>query len=154
MNAFYNKHYITVRLDGVVTDCWSDGPHPENDITDAICINEQGGYQFRLYPDGKENPPIYDIDGIPLYKWDGEHVIPRTAEEIDDERAKIRKALASKLRVAEIKQQLITLDLQTTRPLRAIEAGTSTDEDKDKLSDIESQAVALREELVLLEGGD
>lgn len=86
---FYNKHYITIRPDGTITDAWSDGPHPEKDTVNAICINEQGGYQFRLFPGGEENPPIYDMDGIPLYKWDGSKVILRTEEEVAADRATI-----------------------------------------------------------------
>ena len=88
-DIFYNKHYIATRPDGAITDAWSDGPHPKRDTAGAICINEQGGYQFRLYPDGEENPPIYDMDGIPLYKWDGSQVIRRTYEEIEADRAAI-----------------------------------------------------------------
>lgn len=88
----YNCHYITTRADSAVTDAWSNGPHPEKDTANAICINEQGGYQFRLHPDGEENPPIYDMDGIPLYKWDGSWVIPRTEAEIDADRAAIPPA--------------------------------------------------------------
>lgn len=86
---FYNRHYIITRSDGVITDAWSDGPHTERDITDAICINEQGGYQFRLILNGElteENPPIYTMDGIPLYKWDGSQVVRRTEEEIETDR--------------------------------------------------------------------
>lgn len=79
---FFNRHYIIIRSDGAITDAWSDGPHPEKNITNAICINERGGYQFRLHPGGEENPPIYDKDDIPLYKWDGSQVIQRTEEEI------------------------------------------------------------------------
>ena len=86
---FCNRHYITTRQDGAVTDAWSDGPRPEKDTANAICINEQGGYQFRLYPGGEENPPIYDTDGIPLYKWNGSRVIPRTVEEMETDRAAI-----------------------------------------------------------------
>ena len=86
---FYNRHYVTARPDGVIIDVWSDGPHPEKDTETAICINEQGGYQFRLYPGGEENPPIYDMDGIPLYKWDGSQVVSRTEHEIKAERAAI-----------------------------------------------------------------
>lgn len=85
----YNRHYITTRSDGAITDAWSDGPHPEKDTEGAICINERGDYQFRLFPAGEENPPIYTMDGIPLYKWDGEQVIHRTEEEIEAERAAI-----------------------------------------------------------------
>ena len=86
---FYNRHYITTRPDGAITDAWSDGPHPEKDTSNVICINEQGGYQFRLYPGGEENPPIFDMDGIPLYKWDGEQVVRRRSEEIEADRAAI-----------------------------------------------------------------
>lgn len=83
MEEFYNKHYITIDDQGRVTDGWSGGPHPDRDTTDAICINEQGGYQFRLYPGGEENPPLHTMDGIPLYKWDGEKVVARTKDEIE-----------------------------------------------------------------------
>lgn len=84
---FYNLHYITTDARGRITSGWSDGPHPDRDITDAICINEQGGYQFRLFPGGEENPPLYAVDGVPLYRWDGESAVPRTAEEIEADRA-------------------------------------------------------------------
>ena len=89
MNKFYNRHYITTDLQGHITSGWSDGPHPNRDTAGAICINEQGGYQFRLFPGGEENPPLYTMDGIPLYKWDGEQAIPRTEEEIAADRAAI-----------------------------------------------------------------
>ena len=86
MNEFYNKHYITLDSQGRIMDGWSDGPHRDRDATNAICINEQGGYQFRLSPDGEENPPLYTMDGIPLYRWDGEKVVPRTEKEIAADR--------------------------------------------------------------------
>ena len=82
MDEFYNKHYIKPDSSNRIIDCWSDGPRPDCDTADAICINEQGGYQFRLFPDGEENPSLYDAEGIPLYKWNGQAVVKRTAEEI------------------------------------------------------------------------
>lgn len=85
----YNRHYIAIRHDGAITDVWSDGPHPEKDTSNAICINEQGGYQFRFYPGGEENPLICTEDGIPLYKWDGEKAILRTQDEIETDRTAI-----------------------------------------------------------------
>lgn len=85
----YNRHYIALREDSAIIDGWSDGPHQEKDTANAICINEKGGYQFRIYPSGEENPPIYDMDGIPLYKWDGSKVVPRTEAEIEADRAAI-----------------------------------------------------------------
>lgn len=84
-----NKHYITVDTSGHITDGWSDGPHQGRETEGAILLREDGGYQFRLWPDGEENPPLYTDDGIPLYRWDGERVVERTAEEIEADRAAI-----------------------------------------------------------------
>lgn len=89
MNGFYNKHYIITDAQERLTDGWSDGPHPEKDTSNAICINEQGGYQFRLFPGGEENPSMYTFDGIPLYKYNGQLVEERTEEEIAADRATI-----------------------------------------------------------------
>lgn len=86
MDEFYNKHYITIDDLNRITDGWSDGPHPDRDTTGAICINEKGGYQFRLTPGGEENLPLHTMDGIPLYRWDGEQVMRRSEEEITAER--------------------------------------------------------------------
>lgn len=91
MSKFYCKHYITTDAQGLITAGWSDGPSPERDIANAICINEQGGYQFRLSPGGEENPPLYTVDGIPLYRWDGTQVLPRTEAEIAADRAALPK---------------------------------------------------------------
>ena len=93
--TFYNRHYITVDDRGRITDAWSDGPHPEKEVTGAICINERGGYQLRLIVDRQqteENPALYDMDGVPLYKWDGAAVQRRTMEEIVADRAAIPPA--------------------------------------------------------------
>lgn len=89
MDEYYNNHYIITDARGRITDGWSDGPHPERDTTNAICINQQGGYQFQLTPGGGENPPLYTMDGILLYRWDGAQVLPRTEEEIAADRAAI-----------------------------------------------------------------
>ncbi len=89
IEQFYNKHYIVTDARGRITDGWSDGPFPDRDATDAICIEEQGGYQFRLAPDGEENPALYTEDGVPLYRWDGEAAVLRTAEEIQADLAAI-----------------------------------------------------------------
>lgn len=85
----YSRHYIATDARGCITDGWSDGPNHERDITDAICINEQGGYQFRLAPGGEENPSLYTMNGIPLYRWDGERAILRSEAEIAADRAAI-----------------------------------------------------------------
>lgn len=91
MKEFYNKHYIIVNALGHITSGWSDGPHRSRDASDAICINEQGGYQFRLFPGGEENPPLHTEDGIPLYRWDGEQAIPRAKAELDVDRFPLLK---------------------------------------------------------------
>ena len=88
MDGMYNKHYIKVDFSGRVVDGWSDGPLSDKDTVDAICINEHSGYQFRING-GEENPPLFDWDGIPLYKWGGATVQPRTQEEIDADRAEL-----------------------------------------------------------------
>lgn len=85
----YNHHYIIIDNQNRIVDFWSDGPNPTKDIANAICINDRGGYQFRLSPGGEENPPMYDEDGISLYKWDGHQVISRTEQEIETDRAAI-----------------------------------------------------------------
>lgn len=86
MIELYNKHYISADFQSRITDGWSDGPRPDRDTTDAICINEQGGYQFRLFPGGEENPALYTMDGVPLYRWDGQAVQRRTDKEIGADR--------------------------------------------------------------------
>lgn len=100
----YNRHYITVDDRDRILLAWSDGPLPNRDTAGAICINEQGGYQFRLlyspgfvgdgeeFPalrESEENPPLFTEDGIPLYEWGGEVAILRSEEEIAADRAAI-----------------------------------------------------------------
>lgn len=91
MDEFYNNYYITIDANSSIISGWSSGPFPDRATTDAICINEQGSYQFRLHPEGEENPPLYTIDGIPLYKRDGAQVISRTDAEITADRAMIQE---------------------------------------------------------------
>ncbi len=51
------------------------------------------------------------------------------------------------IRVLEIKSQLVDLDAQAIRPLRAVLTDCGTDEDREILKDIEMQANNLRAEL-------
>ncbi len=113
MDEYYNKHYIKPDSSNRIIDCWSNGPHPERDTTDAICINEHGGYQFRFTPDGEENPPIYDVDGIPLYKWNGQAVNPRTAEEIAADRAAIPAPPPSEMEL--LRQEVARLSVENAQ---------------------------------------
>lgn len=87
MEEQYNKHYVTVDDQGRVTDGWSDGPFPGKDTTGAVCINAQGGYPFRLTPEGEENPALYTQEGIPLYKLAAGQVVARSEAELSADRA-------------------------------------------------------------------
>ena len=89
MNTNDIRHYIAIDAQGRITSGWSDGPQRDRDTTGAVCINEAGGYQFRLHPGGEENPPLYTEDGIPLYRWDGGQVVRRSEEEVQADRAAI-----------------------------------------------------------------
>lgn len=82
IGEIYNKHYIKLDDRNRIIDTWSDGPNYDHDLTDAICINEQGSYQFRFENGGEENPNIWNFEGIPLYKYLKGNIVPRTEEEI------------------------------------------------------------------------
>ena len=89
---FYNKHYISVDDQHRIIYGWSNGPLFDKSTEGAICINEKGGYQFRLILDGKEteeNPSLWTMDLIPLYKYEGGKVMKRSEEEIEADRALI-----------------------------------------------------------------
>lgn len=80
---FYNKYYIKINKLNQIIEGWSNGPFPDKDTTDAICINEKGTYQFRLYPDGEENPLLFNFNRIPLYKYENKEIIPMSNIEIE-----------------------------------------------------------------------
>lgn len=85
---FYNKHYIRTREDDCIVGGFSDAFREP--IEEDICINKQGGYQFRLFPNGEENPSLFDWNGmIPLYKWKNGEVFKRTTEEVKAEQTTI-----------------------------------------------------------------
>lgn len=99
------KHYIRLDSVGRVIKGFSDAfEQPEE--TD-ICINEDGGYQFRLASDGQENPPLMDMDGIALYKYEGDAVAARSADEIEADRA----ALPAPAVMIPVDQQLAAMAL-------------------------------------------
>ena len=78
----YNQHYIKIDNLGRIVGGWSNGPDPVRNTSDAICINQRGGYQFRLWPDGDENPVLFAEHGVPIYVWDGASVRRRTDDDI------------------------------------------------------------------------
>ena len=66
---------------------------------------------------------------------------------------KIAQRMAAE-RTEEILRRLDEIDSESIRPLRAVSAETATDEDIKKLSGLEAEAQALREELAMLKGGE
>lgn len=52
----------------------------------------------------------------------------------------------------ELKAQLDEIDRQAIRPLRAIAAGTDTEEDREMLAELERKAEAVRSQIAELEG--
>lgn len=54
-------------------------------------------------------------------------------------------------KIAELKFQLANIDRLTIRPLRAIQAGTATDEDREKLNTLEQEALNIRQQISELE---
>lgn len=60
----------------------------------------------------------------------------------------------SEVSAEELKRQLEELDLQAIRPLRAIAAGTDTEEDRAVLAELEEQAEEIRAQLAELETGN
>jgi hypothetical protein len=75
----FNKHYIGLDENDSIVKTFSDALEAPTE-TD-ICINEQGGRQFEL--NGEFNPPIRNIKGQPIYKWDGSKAIKWTEAELD-----------------------------------------------------------------------
>lgn len=94
MSMYYNKHYITIREDGAITDGWSDGPHPEKNTSNAILLTNKGSYQFTLL--GEENPILIDEYGVYLYTYENNQVSKKSTYELRVERAiAIEKTLPS-----------------------------------------------------------
>lgn len=116
MSVYYNKHYVAIDAQNRIVDGWSTGPFPYKNSKNSILINLQGGYQFRLVfhsvftptkPENEEdvqlseyqervitryseeNPSLFNMDGIPLYKYEGGEIIKRTEIEIEEDYANI-----------------------------------------------------------------
>lgn len=113
---YYNRHYINIDENKNVIAGWSDGPHNTRKVTDNdILINDKGGYQFRLVIDGEpteENPPLFDgMTMIPLYQWDGEKIVRRAEEEINNDRLAYQR---EQDRLASLPTQLDRIESQIT----------------------------------------
>ena len=84
MDDFYYSHYIRIDAESRIIHRFSTAFERPQD--GDICITEQGGYQFRLFPGGEENPPIRNDYGVLLYKWVKSTVVARTPQEIEADR--------------------------------------------------------------------
>ncbi len=84
-----NKHYITVDETGRILSGWSDGPNPERSTTGAVLLREDGGYQFRLFEGGEENPCLTDETGAHRYRYENGAVRESTGVELAAERAEL-----------------------------------------------------------------
>lgn len=107
-------------------------------VENISTIGEQEGFIIVDKPTGesiKQNPDKYKITD--------NQVIAKTDEEYQAELAR-REA---EIKIQQIKTELYELDLDAIRPLRAILAGSQTDEDLEKLKEIENQAAELRIEI-------
>ena len=78
---FSHNHYISINDHNHIILGFSDA-FQQPKATD-ILINDEGGRHFRLFPDSEDNPPLFNDDGVPLYKWDGTQVLARTKEEVE-----------------------------------------------------------------------
>lgn len=92
-------HYIKVDNKGNIIDGWSTGPNNQRDTADAIAINKNGDYQFRLiYEDGsysEENVSLWNMEGIALFKYIDGKAVRKTDDEINAEIALIPPPPAS-----------------------------------------------------------
>ena len=67
MESHNYTHYVRLDGDGNIVYGFSDAFEEAREGDVAIC--ENGGYQFRLRPDGEENPALTDGYGVPLYRY-------------------------------------------------------------------------------------
>ena len=91
------------------------------------------------------NPEIWNEkpeDYLTPEEWDAAHQPPPPPEPTPEE---LRAA-----QIAQIKAALVTIDLASIRPLRAIADESDMPEDHEKISELDSQATTLRDELAAL----
>ena len=114
--------------------CWqTDSDHPDDNWLDGLECEQPEWVIPDYSPLASKITSLGDIE--PVTNEHGELIDVKSPEPTTEQK------------IAEFKQQLAELDLQAVRPLRAIAAGTATDEDKSRLAEIEGQAEALRAEI-------
>jgi len=88
MDERKSKVYVQLDPRGRIVRCEGGYTTPD-DLTDWVFIDEGNGDRYNLCQAHYFVDGLYTQDGIPLYKWDGEQVVPRTEEEIAADRAAI-----------------------------------------------------------------
>lgn len=80
-----SKVYIQTDTEGRILRC-DGGYTTPSDLTDWTEIDEGTGDKYNLCQSHYFEGGLYTMDGIPLYKWDGTHVVERTEEELEADR--------------------------------------------------------------------
>ncbi|HAN44114.1 MAG TPA: hypothetical protein DCP97_01850 [Ruminococcaceae bacterium] len=101
------KHYI--RLDSNNNIIKGFTTAFEQPLDADICINgdEDWGRHFRFEQSGKENPQIFSLQGISLYKYINGSIVAKTTEEIQselDKTASAHKPASIEQRIADIEE--------------------------------------------------
>ena len=114
-----NRHYLLIDEAGRILAGWSDGPFPDRDTSGAVLLREDGGYQFRLFPGGEENPPLTDETGAHLWRYENGQVRAGTAGELAAERAEIEAntpppAPTDAEKIAELESEKTLLEAQVS----------------------------------------
>lgn len=145
MKRIYYRHYLTLDAASLVLGGWSDGPHGEKiPGENDVLLTDGGSYQFRLF--GAENPPLRDDDyGVPLYRWDGEAVVKRTADEIASDIAAAKENQSRQARLAQLHSALADTDYIAAK---LAEGAATREEYANRLA----QRQAWRDEINRLEG--
>lgn len=129
-----------------------------------MIVFENGSYQIN-----PNNPDTNYLEGLDCEqpKWvvednselAGKIISAARWEAVEDEGGKLIDIIPAELsaaeqdseeKTAELKAQLDEIDRQAIRPLRAIAAGTATEEDREILAELERQAEEIRAELAEL----
>ena len=111
--------YIRINENGCILRC--EGGYTMKNIKnpeDWILIDEGTGDRYNLCQSHYFVGGLYTEDGIPKYRWDGEKVIERTAEEIEADRANPAEAEPTE---DELQWQAITeLEIEQMEQLQAL----------------------------------
>lgn len=120
MQNYYNADpkspvYISIDDQNRITRC-DGGYSAPADLTGWIKIDEGTGDKYNLCQSHYFETPLYTMDGIPMYKWDGQAAQRRTDDEIAADRAAIPAPPPSEMEqlratVEQLEQQLTDTQL-------------------------------------------